>query len=593
GRYRGMDKKIHTAIDYNRYTVFSLWDTFRAYHPLMNKLQPERTRDWIVTFLEMYKERGELPVWELAGNETYCMIGYHSIPVITHAYLEGIQDFDTELALEAMIAAANGPQQEKKDYDLYGFVPGDMHSESVSKTLEFAYDDYCIARFARALDKPDVYKKFLKRSQNWKNVYDPKTKFMRARRNGGFTEPFDPFQVNFNYTEANSWQYSLFVPHDMTTLMTYMGGKDSLLTWMDRLFHAAEQTTGREQADITGLIGQYAHGNEPSHHVAFLYDALSRGTDKPVHFTDSITSSLYMPTPEGLCGNEDCGQMSAWYVMAMLDQYYLNPDCVLRTGEDAARYPDTYSLLGATSRVFQHLITPAPIIRGPQTSFTSRISIEIDNAEPGVRTKVELTEEGSQPKTFIYSGPFSIENNSTVTAWAEKEGYEKSKTVTANFVKRNADRKIKSITSYDSQYAAGGQDAMIDGMRGGTDFRTMHWQGFQGKDVEIVVDLGKPDSVSYLSLSSYQDIKPWIWTPSEVQYYLSRDGINFYPVGKVVSEVPDNEVSIQLYEFRLNIDPQKARYVKAIAKPAFETIPEWHLGAGGKPWIFLDELIVR
>lgn len=594
GRYRGMDKQIHTAVGYNRYTVFSLWDTFRAFHPLMNQLEPERTRDWIVTFLEMYKERGELPVWELAGNETYCMIGYHSVPVVVSAYLDGIRDFDTDLALRAMIDAATGPQAEKMAYDSLGYVPGDRFSESVSKTLEFAYDDYCIATFAKALGRDDVYKTFIKRAQNWKNVYDPITKFMRPRRNGGFPEPFDPYQVDFNYTEANSWQYSLFVPHDITTLRRYMGGKDSLQVWLNDLFFNSTENTGREQADITGLIGQYAQGNEPSHHVAFLYEII-QSQDTVYSVPDVITEIIdryYTNEPDGLCGNEDCGQMSAWLIWALRKQYPLNIHCSIRAHSGRFGY-ENEAAIGQYSNILSELITPVPIIMGPQTSFTEKSTISVFNAEPGTRTKVKLIEEGNPEKTFIYTEPFSISSTCEITAWSEKESYSKSKISTAKFVKRSDNRKVVSISGYDQQYSAGGDVAVIDGMRGGNDFRTQHWQGFQGKDVEVVLDLGISNEVSHLGISCYQEIKPWIWMPSQVTFFGSRDGFNFRPLGTAKSDLEITDTNVFIREISIDIAPEKMRYVKIIAKPVFAEIPKWHLGSGGKPWIFIDEVIVR
>lgn len=594
GRYRGMDKKIHTAQGYKRYTVFSLWDTFRSFHPLMNELEPERTRDWIVTFLEMYKERGELPVWELAGNETYCMIGYHSVPVIVDAYLDGIRDFDTDLALKAMIASATGPQAEKMAYDSLGYVPGDRFSESVSKTLEFAYDDYCIAIFAKELGRNDVYNRFIKRAQNWKNVYDPQTKFMRPRRNGGFPEPFDPYQVDFNYTEANAWQYSMFVPHDMVTLRRYLGGKDSLQAWLNDLFFNSTQTTGREQADITGLIGQYAQGNEPSHHVAYLYELIT-AQDTIYSIPDVLTEivdQFYTDKPDGLCGNEDCGQMSAWLIWAMRKKYPLNIHCNLQALSGRYNVMNE-AAIGQYSNIASDLIVPVPIIMGPQTSFTKKSEVKIFNAEPDTRTKVTIREEGLEDKVFIYSEPFSISNSCEIIAWSEKEGYLKSKTSTAKFVKRNDKRKMISTSSYDQQYAAGGDESLIDGMRGGDDFRTQHWQGFNGKDVEFVVDLGESSEITYLALSCYQEIKPWIWMPSQVLFYASRDGINFRPLGASKSEVAIDDYRITQKEIGITIPAEKMRYVKIVAKPAFESIPSWHLGAGGKPWIFVDEVIVK
>ncbi|MDZ4822878.1 MAG: GH92 family glycosyl hydrolase [Flavobacteriales bacterium] len=600
GRYRGMDKKIHTAIDYKRYTVFSLWDTFRTYHPLMCELEPERTRDWIVTFLEMYKERGELPVWELAGNETYCMIGYHSVPVIVEAYMRGIRDFDHDLALEAMVKTATGPQREKIAYDSLGYVPADQFSESVSKTLEFAYDDWCIAQFAKALGKPDVYERFIKRAQNWKNVFDPVTKFMRPRKNGGFPEPFDPYQVDFNYTEANAWQYSLFVPHDMGTLSEYLGGPDSLEAWLDRMFTASPKTTGREQSDITGLIGQYAHGNEPSHGLSYLYFATNwEDGEDHARYIKQIQNEMYGTGPEGLCGNEDCGQMSAWLVSTMRDKYNLVPGTML---------PPMPRKVNIQGRMLQdawtikdHLVSPIPIIQGPQTSFTDACTVKIFSADKNckgmwVTTALDDPQTGETVETYTFSPEdcdFEVMLNSDATIEAgmlDADGERCSKHAFAKFVLRSSNRNIISTYPYDNQYHAGGNDALIDGLRGGVDFRTGTWQGYRG-NLEAVIDLGKEQPISYVGVSCLEEIKSWIWFPSEVEVFISHDGKTFASAGVIKNDEPTDNYTPRKKEFSKSLRGS-GRYVKVVAKN-FGTIPSWHLGAGGQAWIFADEVIIN
>ena len=256
GSYRGGDLKIHKDASFTNYTVFSLWDTYRAYHPLMTIIDQKRTLDYIKTFLKQYDESGLLPVWELEGNETFCMIGYHSIPVIVDAYLKGIKGFDTEKAYAAMLKSATREgNRGLKALDQNGFISTEDESESVSKTLEYAYDDWCIAQFAKSIGKEDAYKYFIKRGQNYKNVFDNSTGFMRARSNGGWFNPFDPFEVNFNYTEANSWQYSFSAVQDMNGFINLHGGKANLAKKLDMLFSASTKTSGREQSDIAGLIG--------------------------------------------------------------------------------------------------------------------------------------------------------------------------------------------------------------------------------------------------------------------------------------------------------------------------------------------------
>ena len=274
--------------------------------------------------LAQYDQGGRLPVWELAANETECMIGYHSIPVIVDAYMKGIRDFDVEHAYEAMKHSAGLDHFGLEFYKPKGYIPGHEESESVSKTLEYAYDDWCIAIMAKELGRMDDYAYFLKRAQSYKNIFDPSTGFMRARMNGRWFEPFDPREVNFNYTEANAWQYSFFVPQDVSGLAGLLGGDGELVSRLDSLFSGSTATTGRQQSDITGLIGQYAHGNEPSHHMAYLYNFAGQPW-KTQQRARQIMDELYTPHPDGLCGNEDCGQMSAWYVLSAMGFYSVTP----------------------------------------------------------------------------------------------------------------------------------------------------------------------------------------------------------------------------------------------------------------------------
>ncbi len=324
GRYRGMDRQIHQAQDRQHYTVFSLWDTFRATHPLFTIIEPTRTAEFVNTFLAQYEQGGRLPVWELAGNETDCMIGYHSVSVIADAYVKGIRAFDADLALEAMTHSATTDLFGLDAYQKQGFIASDDESESVSKTLEYAYDDWCIARMAEAMDRDDVAREYDLRSQAWRHLLDPETGFMRPRLNQRWIDDFDPRRVDFNYTEANAWQYSFFVPHDVESLIDELGGDEAFAGRLDALFSADEQTTGRTQADITGLIGQYAHGNEPSHHVAWLYHFAGQPEKGQLRVRE-ILDTLYSNAPDGLSGNEDCGQMSSWYVLSAIGLYPVNP----------------------------------------------------------------------------------------------------------------------------------------------------------------------------------------------------------------------------------------------------------------------------
>ena len=324
GQYRGRDNQIHKAEGFTYYSVFSLWDTYRATHPLYTIIDRKRTLDYIKTFLAQYQQGGRLPVWELASCETDCMIGYHSIPVIVDAYTKGITQFDSSLALQAMKHSADLDHYGLSALRSDGLVNVEDEHESVSKTLEYAYDDYCIALFARMTGNDSVYNRFIKRAQYYQNVIDPSTGFARPRKNGGWLSPFDPREVNNHFTEANSWQYSFYFPQDISGYMKYTGGRKKLEEKLDALFHENTQTTGRDQSDITGLIGQYAHGNEPSHHIIYLYD-YTDNPSKAQYYANMVMNDFYKNDPDGLIGNEDCGQMSAWYVLSALGFYPVTP----------------------------------------------------------------------------------------------------------------------------------------------------------------------------------------------------------------------------------------------------------------------------
>ncbi|MCK5338133.1 MAG: GH92 family glycosyl hydrolase, partial [Bacteroidales bacterium] len=315
GRYRGHDLQVHRADGHEMYTVFSLWDTFRALHPLFTIVQRERTNDLIKSILDMYDKGGLLPVWELAANETWCMIGYHSIPVIADAYAKDIRGYDVGLAYEAMRKSSMQDREGLKYYRQYGFIPAGMDGASVSKTLEYAYDDWCIASMGKDLGFEEDYVNYIQRAQYYKNLFDPETGFMRGRMNGMWVTPFDPTEVNFMLTEANTWQYTFFVPQDVSGMMDLLGGREQFTKKLDDMFNADMEMSGRQQSDITGLIGQYAHGNEPSHHMAYLYNFAGEAW-KTQKLVRQIMAEQYSELPDGLCGNEDCGQMSAWYVLS-------------------------------------------------------------------------------------------------------------------------------------------------------------------------------------------------------------------------------------------------------------------------------------
>lgn len=313
-----------------RYDILSLWDTFRAANPLHTITQADKVNDIINTFLAHYDEYGLLPVWSLLGNETNCMTGYHSVPIIVDAYFKGFDGFDAERALEAMQASAAQNIRATDLYREYGYIPHDKAGQSVTRTLEYAFDDWCIAVMAEDLGNREVADEFFKRSKYYEALFDPRSKFMRAKlADGTWKQDFDPVYSEHNwdiaeYTEGNAWQHSWFVPHNPKGLIDLHGGDDAFNIKLDSLFTISSEVKGENKsADISGLIGQYAHGNEPSHHIAYLYN-YSGAPYKAQAILDNIMQSQYNDTPYGLCGNEDCGQMSAWYVFSALGFYPVN-----------------------------------------------------------------------------------------------------------------------------------------------------------------------------------------------------------------------------------------------------------------------------
>ena len=654
GSFRGMDKKIHQATDYTRYSVFSLWDTYRAAHPLYTILEPSRVNDFVKTFLAQYSESGALPVWELAGNETNCMIGYHAASVIADAYAKGIRNFDTEKALTAMQHSATPQKFGLNYYQSMDYVASDKESESVSKTLEYAYDDWCIAQLAQKIGNNEVYRRYIRRAQNYKNLFDPQTNFFRARANNTFINPFSPSEVNFNYTEANAWHYGFSATHDVAGWANLLGGLPGLDSQLDRLFAAQSETTGREQADITGLLGQYAHGNEPSHHIAYLYNYAHhpwKTQEKVRHILDNF----YTIKPDGLIGNEDCGQMSAWYVLSAMGFYPVCPgdgmyvigtpifpkvtihlengkQFVIKANNVSSKnfyiqkatlngksYQKSFfyhsDLIGGAELAFEmgnqrttvwgigendvpfsginsELIVPQPFIIDASLVFKDSTLVGFGKANN--ETNIYYTTDGSDPRAKtakLYAAPIFLDQTTTLRCIGRIPSLEDSKEAVATFTKISSHRKVVAVSPYAPQYAASGKEALIDGVRGNADFRIGGWQGFERTDGEAMVDLGATELVKSLGLSCLQDVKSWIFFPTEVTFFISEDGQTFKTIKNIKNTVSDwQEGAIfQIFSAPVGL---KARFIKVVAHNRGQ-VPTWHVGAGGKAWIFADELLVQ
>jgi predicted alpha-1,2-mannosidase len=646
GRYRGRDFKTHVAEDFSNYTVFSLWDTFRAAHPLYTIIDPQRTRHFIKTFLVQYEQGGRLPVWELAANETDTMIGYHAVSVIADAVAKGIDGFDLNKAFAAMKHSAEFRQHRGLSaYIDQGFISTEDERESVSKVLEYAYDDWCIAEIARRLGRTADYERYRTRAQSYKNVFDPATGFMRPRSNGNWVEPFDPREVTFAFTEANSWQYTFFAPHDVSGLIALMGGRAQFARKLDELFATDSRTTGRDQVDITGLIGQYAHGNEPSHHMAYLYDYAGQPWKTQARVRQ-IMDQFYKPEPDGLIGNEDCGQMSAWYVLSAAGFYPVTPGStvyaigsplfpevrfnlenwksfVVRTinASDRNVYVQSARLNGKAynksfllhedlmaggelvfvmgpqpnlrwgvgpgnepvSRVAGPEIVPAPLIKAAGKIFRGEMQIELASID-GKPVELHYTTDGSEPgtKSPRFTKPFFIEADTTVKALAITADGGRSTVATANYHRIPHDWKITLETRYSSQYTGGGDFALIDGIRGTPNWSGGGWQGYQGKDLVAVLDLGSVQDVSRVGAGFLQDMGSWIWMPARVEVELSMDGRSFSPAIAIANDVSEKQEGVIIRDFVKSIPPQKARFIRIRAV---------NLRAEG--WVFVDEILIN
>lgn len=548
GMYRGRDNELHKAEGFDYYTVFSLWDTFRAAHPLYTLIDKKRTADFINTFLAQYEQGGRLPVWELASIETDCMIGYHSVSVMADAMAKGIKGFDYNKAFEAAKHSAMLDHLGLAAYKRNGFISIDDEHESVSKTLEYAYDDWCIAQMAQMLGKTNDYHYFMKRSQSWKNVFDPSTGHMRPKKNGGWDKPFDPREVNNNFTEGNSWHYTFFVPHDISGLIEVYGGKGNFEAKLDEMFNAPSATTGREQVDVTGLMGQYAHGNEPSHHMAYLYNYVDK-PEKTKEKVNYILDNFYKNSPDGLIGNEDCGQMSAWYVLSSMGMYAVTPGqqgwstaqphfkkirIQLEDGTDRIITPKTSASkleaidtrskeyveqgvdVTGTVPVYEDIV-PVPVIEANRKTFDSSMAVVLKGNHPEDKLYYWKQDRVSSYLSFKfepYTKPILLEETVDLRAYVVREGHI-SDTVSATFFKKPNDYTIDIKSQYNSAYHAGGPDGLIDGLEGSNNWRKGDWQGYQSQNFEAVIDLQKPTDISSISARFLQDSRSWILMPTK------------------------------------------------------------------------------
>ena len=652
GKYFGMDHKIHTAKGFTNYTVFSLWDVFRAELPLMTLIHPKRDQDFVRALIEEYRQQGFLPIWPLAGNETYTMIGYPSVPVIFDAYMKGLRNFNVDTAFAAMKHSAEMDWQGLRYYKERGYIPADKQQASVSKTLEYSYEDWCIAQMAKKLGKMDDYKEFNQRSLFYRNLFDKSTGFMRGKLSDGkWMTPFDPFQVSGEYTEANAWQYTFFVPQDIGGLMKLFGGRRQFGDKLDSLFNAPTELAGNADPDITGMIGQDAQGDEQSHHIGYLYDYAGQPW-KTQNIVREIMSKLYTYKINGLCGNDDCGQMSAWYVFSAMGFYPVTPGqnvyaigsplftrvtIDLGSGKrfeieaDAASEADKYIqsarldgkeydnayltqsdltkggtlklVMGDSPNKEWGIDNPGLFAMAPDRNIVPMVSIEssgevfyksahveLSCAKEG--TEIHYTLDGRRPGSGspIYKGPIAISKSSTLKAVAIM-GDRESMTTEAKFVASPYPPAVYKYP-FSAEYNGGGTLALTDGRTGTTNYQGGQWQGFNGTDLDAVINLRKDKKISEISAGFLQDTPVWIFLPEYVEYYVSQDGKHFTKVAEIKNDVNARKAGQLIKHFTAKLQGVNARYIRIFAKN-IGVLPPWHPSAGNKAWLFVDEVAIK
>ena len=651
GRYLGRDLKPHAAKGWTEHTVFSLWDTHRAAHPLYTLIEPAKDLDFVKTFLAEYRDGGRLPVWELWANETNCMIGYHAIPVIVDAWMKGLRGFDPELALAAMKHSADEDFRGLKAYREQGCIPADAEPESVSKTLEYAYDDWCIAQFAKATGHMDDYKAYSRRAEAWQHLMDPDG-FFHPRENGMWKTPFDLQAITFDFTEATPWQYAFAVPQDLDGFMARLGGPDALDKRLDGLFNASSEMHGWEEEDVTGLMGQYAHGNEPSHHIAYLYDYAGKPW-KTQALVRRIMREMYSTKSDGLQGNEDCGQMSAWYVLSALGLYEVcpgNPDYAIgsplfdravihlpggkrftiranHTGEGAPYIQSAQldgrpftachirhtALLKGGALAFEMgakpsawgsaesdrphtamegVVTPAPVSEGEST-FQGSTQVSLHAA--GRSDRIHYTLDGSAPgeASPLYTAPFALDRSAALRFRAKRDGVW-SPEVRSAFTRLPDWPRLQLDSAISPTFRGGGPLALIDGVHGTEDFRAGHWQGFFGQDLKATLDLGEVRALRRLAIGFLQDPYAWTYFPLEVRFEVSEDGQAWTAAGTLITPAELRKYGPHLHDGKTATHAYalegefRARFVRVTAVSPV-TIPKGSWREGKTCFLCADE----
>ena len=649
GRYFSpFDGRVHNGVSY---TDFSLWDTFRAEHPLLILLTPNRVSEMITSLIQSYDEGGWLPKWPNPGYSNV-MMGTHADSVIADAYLKGVRGFDVEKAYEAMLKNATIKGDKKyaarvgiEDYNRQGFVAGDKHGECIARTMEFAYDDFCIAQLAKALGKKDDHETFLDRSRNYRNVLDPQTRLVRGRRsNSAWMDPNDWSISVWAGESAQSLEiyrrnHTLFVPHDVQGLIDFLGGDDRLCESLDTLF----------------ATDQYYVGDEFSMHAPFLYNYAGQPW-KTQRTVRDMLSFYFDDGPDGLCGNDDCGQVSAWYIFSALGFYPVAPgfpsyaltapvfdeailklpngrqfivrtkynspnnqyiqtatlngephqkcfimhDDILRGGTlefELGPQPNKDWAIDPSARPFNPMprdkyIHP-PFLTEGDTSFRESTRVAIATHSDSGAIHYTLSDSTPNAQSPRYERPFTVSETTTIKA-VTIENNNASAISTFHLIELPKDRLVVEYTRPSDKYSGHGSTGLVDYQTGGTFFRSLDWMGYEGIDFEATVDLGSQQPIHELGLGALQDAHNWIFLPENVRFLVSDDGTAFRPVGSVPNDVTIRRPGVpERREFSIQLENQiNGRYVKVIAKN-HGVCPPWHDFAGKPGWIFVDEIAIR
>jgi hypothetical protein len=580
------------------------------------------------------------------------MIGYHSVSVIADAFLKGIKSYDTTALYLAMKNSARTKEFGIEKFYQKGFLEVNDESESVSKSLEYAYDNWCIAKMGQSFNDQKNIKPLFKTSLSYKNLFDIETGFIRPRYNGNWYHPFEPTEINNHYTEGNCWHYTFYVPHDIEGLIDLYGGDNSFEIKLDQLFNSSSKTTGRDQADVTGLIGQYAHGNEPSHHAAFLYNYIGK-PEKTHQMVSSILNNFYTNKPDGLIGNDDCGQMSSWYVLSSLGMYqvcpgnnqfeifqpkfsfakinfengksfeiitkpnkkfityyelngnkkitsYLNYKELINGGIIKYSYSDTipksFGYLKVNrpkSRVQEASIVPSPIINYPSKSFDEPIMVAIDLLDNSANS-IFYTIDGKTPckSSLKYTDSIQILNTCQLKV-KHYAGTDSSSTIKSNLFRKKSEFKITINSNVNKQYQAEGPESLLDSEYGDTDWRKGNWIGVQGQDFESIIYSKNKRSLHSMSVNFLQDTRSWIVFPKKLTIYTSTNGKSYKLFGEVINGIDAKDYESQTQNLTVKTKRRvRYKHIKFVAEN-FGTLPEWHQGKGGEAFIFIDEIKIQ